>query len=62
MRCTVVVPLGDSKYCSTYCYEPLNDRGECPLHGPQWQPLPHRGQPHDEPAAMPDVPRQTDPK
>jgi hypothetical protein len=60
MRCTQVVPLGKSSRCSTYCYEPLNDKGECPLHGPQWLPLPRKGQPHDEPATVSNVQGSTD--
>jgi hypothetical protein len=35
MRCTMRVPLGNSGFVETYCYEPLNDKGECPIHGQQ---------------------------
>lgn len=42
MRCTVRIPLSKDGRCETYCYEPLNDKGECPKHGPQWMPIPHQ--------------------
>lgn len=39
MRChvqvAVVVNGKPSKYAVTSCWEPLNDAGECPLHGVQ---------------------------
>ncbi len=37
MRCTVRIPLVPGR-SETYCYEPLNERGECAKHGVQWLP------------------------
>jgi hypothetical protein len=35
MRCHVTIPLGQSGYATTSCYEPLREDGTCPIHGQQ---------------------------
>jgi len=48
MRCTVRIPLSPSSRAETYCYAPLNDRGECSKHGPQWKQIAPAAPPNEE--------------
>lgn len=42
IRCPIAVPRGKNPYCVTSCWEPLDDKGNCPFHGPQWMPIPRQ--------------------